>query len=147
MVGRSGISVLELVIVLAVGSVVLGVTALSHRAVRPRLDLSMAARQVAMDLKLTRMRAITEHLNHRLVFADGASAYQRQRKTSSSYADDGGRIPLPAGVVIADCTAAGGAITFRPRGNAESFGTITLHNARGDQQQVVVDIAGQVRVQ
>jgi hypothetical protein len=107
----------------------------------------MAARQVMMDLKQARMRAVAAHQNYRIVFATGSASYQRQRKAASSYQDDGGPASLPPGIVIADCTAPSDAISFVPRGSAGSFGTVTVRNHRGEARSVTVNITGQVRVQ
>jgi prepilin-type N-terminal cleavage/methylation domain-containing protein len=142
-----GFSLLELVVVLSLASILAGIGVLSHQAMRPALDLSAAARQVVMDLKVTRMRAAAENVNHRIVFSAGAETYQVQRKAGSGYANIGVPVPLPRGIVVVDCNANGGAIGFRPRGNAATFGTVTIGNEKGDVRLVIVDIAGQVRVQ
>jgi hypothetical protein len=99
------------------------------------------------DLMSTRLRAVASNRNHRVVFPVGAASYQRQWRNGSVYTDLGGPIALPRGIVVASCNAAGQAITYRPRGNAATFGTIVLRNQHGEERQVVVDIAGRVRVQ
>ena len=142
-----GFSLLELVVVLSVASVLAGIGVLSHHALRPRLDLRDAARQVVMDLKVARLRAAAENVNHRIVFTDGGGTYQPQRKSGSSYTNTAPPVALPQGIVVADCTANGNAIGFKPRGNAATFGTVTIRNRLGEARQIVVDIAGQVRVQ
>jgi len=133
--------------VLSLASVLAGIGVLSHQAMRPTLDLSAAARQVVMDLKVARMRAAAENVNHRIVFTAGAGSYQPQRKNGSGYSDTGTPVPLPRGIVVVDCNANGSAIGFRPRGNAATFGTVTMRNGKGDVRLVIVNIAGQVRVQ
>jgi prepilin-type N-terminal cleavage/methylation domain-containing protein len=147
MADTRGFSILELVVTLSLASILAGISVLSHNALRPRLNLGMATRQVVMDLQLTRMRAVAHNANQRIVFPDGGSGYQRQRQTGSTYGDDGAAVALPPGITVLDCTAGNSTITFRPRGNASSFGTVTLANTTGDVRRVVVDIAGQVRVQ
>jgi prepilin-type N-terminal cleavage/methylation domain-containing protein len=142
-----GISLLELLVVLALLSVLAGFAVLNHQAMRPGIDLRLAARQVVMDLRLARVRAVAENVSHRIVFPIGAGAYQHQRKAGASYADDGPAVPLPGGIRIADCNATGSGISFKPRGNAATFGTVILHNRVGEERRVIVDIAGQTRVQ
>ncbi len=132
---------------LSLASILAGIAALSHHALRPRLDLRDAARQVVMDLKVARLRAAAENVNHRIVFTNGGGTYQPQRKNGSSYTNTAPAVPLPPDIVVADCTANGNAIGFRPRGNAATFGTVTIRNRFGEARQIVVDIAGQVRVQ
>ncbi len=120
---------------------------LGHQAMRPTLDLSAAARQVVMDLKVARMRAAAENVNQRLVFTAGAGSYQPQRKSGGVYSNIGPAVALPPGIVVEECNATGSAIGFRPRGNAATFGTVTMRNGKGEVRQVVVNIAGLVRVQ
>lgn len=141
-----GFSLFELLAVLSLASILAGIGVLGHQALRPGLDLHAAARQVVMDLKVARMRAAAQRVNHRIVFTEGGASYQPQRQEGSGYTDVGAPAPLPRGIVVAECTANNNAIGFRPRGNAASFGTVTLRNANGDTRQVVVDIAGHVRV-
>lgn len=140
-------SLLEVLVGLALMAVLAGVSVLHHQAMRPALDLRVAARQVVLDLRLARMRAITENVSRRVVFPNGADGYQHQRKSGGFYVDDGVVVRLPHGILISDCTATENGISFKPRGNAASFGTVTLRNRNGEAQQVVVDIAGQARVQ
>ena len=143
----SGLSILELVVALGLASVLAGVGVLSHHALRPGLNLMTATRQVVMGLLAARMRAVARNTDLRLVFPSGSTAYRLQARNGSTYDDEGAPVALAAGIVIVDCTARASAISFRPRGNAGTFGTVTLQNARGDVRRVVVDIAGQVRVQ
>jgi prepilin-type N-terminal cleavage/methylation domain-containing protein len=141
-----GFSLFELIVTVALMSILGAIGALGHRAMRPGLDLSSAARQVVMDLKVTRMRAVARNVNHRIVFAEGGGSYQPQRKVGSQYSDEGPPVSLPSGIAILNCSALNAAIGFRPRGNATTFGTVTLRNAVGATRQVVVDIAGGVRM-
>jgi len=142
-----GFSLIEMLVVLAITVILAGIAVLSHAAVRAGLDLSLASRQVVMDLKLTRMHAVARNVNYRVVFASNTAHYQLQHKRGAAYVDDGTAVSLPAGIVIADCTANNDAIAFRPRGNAASFGTVTLRDRSGDTRRVIVDIAGRIRVQ
>jgi prepilin-type N-terminal cleavage/methylation domain-containing protein len=142
-----GFSLLELLVVVALASVLAGIGALNHHAMQPGLRLGMAARQVVMELKVARMHAVARNVNHRVVFPGGGTSYQRQRKAGSVYIDEGTPVALPPGIVIAGCNAVASAIGFRPRGNAATFGTVTIQNTRGETRRIIVDIAGEVRVQ
>jgi prepilin-type N-terminal cleavage/methylation domain-containing protein len=145
---RHGVTLLELLIALALLGV-LGAVALPS-AQRPleRWRIGAAARQVVMDLKVARARAIVGGAAHRLHFAVPGTSYQLERqRPGGAYAAIGPATVLPDGVRVVDCTAAGDGIGFRPRGHAITFGTLTLRNDSGDERQVVVDIAGRMRVQ
>jgi prepilin-type N-terminal cleavage/methylation domain-containing protein len=142
-----GVSLLELLVVLALMALLAGVSVLDHQAMRPGLDLRMAARQVVLDLRVARMRAVAENVTRRIVFPSDAAGYQPQRKAGSVYVDDGVAVRLPRGILISDCNAAGNGISFKPRGNAATFGTVVIRNSRGEERRVIVDIAGQARVE
>ncbi len=146
MSNASGFSLLECVTAISIAAILAGAAVLEHQAIRPRLNLGQAARQVMMDLKMARMHAVTDHANYRVLFFDGGITYQPQRRNGSAYVDDGAPITLPQGIAIVDCNAHDHSIAFVPRGNAGSFGTITLRNGYGDIRRVTVNIAGQVRV-
>lgn len=142
-----GLTLLELLIALSI-TTALTTTALFgfHRSLAGwRLDAS--ARQLVMDLRVTRVRAMAEGNDRRLRFAPGTT-YQPQRKaTNGSYVDDGAAASLSEGVRIVNCTGAGSSISFRPAGYAAAFGTITLADVGASQRRVIVDIAGRARIQ
>lgn len=138
---------LELLIALAVIAILSSISVVSWARMRSGLAIAAAARQVAMELTLTRLRAISTGTNHRVLFHEGQGAYWVQRLEGKSYRNLGVATLLPDEVRITACTATGDAVTFRPRGNASTFGTISLENDDGDRRQVIVDIAGVSRIQ
>lgn len=141
-------TLLELLIALALAGVLIGIAVPALNRPRETWRLQAAARQVVMDLKLARARAIASGTSQRLRFAVPGAAYQHERQRApGAYAASGPATALPDGVTVADCTAAGDAVSFRPRGHAASFGTITLRNRYDETRRVVVDIAGRLRVQ
>lgn len=142
-----GFSLLEVLVVLALVAILARFSVLNHQAMRPAFDLRMAARQVVLDLRVARMRAVAENVTRRVVFPTGADSYQHQRKAGGVYVDDGAAVRLPPGILISDCNATGNGIGFKPRGNAATFGTVIVRNRNGDERRVIVDIAGQARVQ
>jgi hypothetical protein len=142
-----GFTVLELVIALGLAGGLGAMAAWRAVAWLPELRLDMAARQVVLDLRLTRGRAMAEQSQRRLVFATADDTYRRQRRIGALYESEGPPIPLPPGIDLLDCSAAGAAIAFAARGTAASFGRVTLRNVNGRERQVVVDMVGRVRVQ
>ena len=144
---RRGLTYVELIIALGILGVLSGTAAFAYQSVAQDLRLNQAARVVMLDLTTMRSRALMENLAQRLVFTPERDSYQAQRQTSKGYQDIGAAIALPAGVDLVDCTAAGSAVTFRPRGSASTFGTVILRNVLGRELRVIVDIAGRIRVQ
>lgn len=143
----AGRSLLELVSVLGLLGLLGASAATNWHGWRAELALQAATRQVVADLAFARLRAAATNRSHRLLLLAGETSYRLQWNTGSGYADVRRPLRLPSGVQIASCNAAGAAFTYRPRGNAATFGTLTLANDVGRQRLIVVDIAGRVRVQ
>ena len=143
-----GVTLMHLLVGLAVLGVLSATALLSYQHALSGWRLSAAARQVVMDLKLARARAILDSSSLRVYFTVPGSSYQHERQQpSGSNVAVGRATTLPSDVTIIGCTAVGGGISFRPRGHAGAFGTVMLRNADGDQRAVVVDIVGRTRVQ
>jgi Tfp pilus assembly protein FimT len=143
-----GFSLLELLIVLGLTVALTGVALLNGPRLLAGWRLAAAARQIVMDLKLARARAILTSATHRLRFLTGDATYRHERQRSSgTYEAIAPATALPSTIAIASCTAAGAGISFRPRGHAGAFGTVTLRNPYGEQRAVIVDIVGRIRVQ
>jgi len=135
-----------MLIVCALLAISSGVAIAGWHGIRAALAIRTAAKQVSMDIGLTRLRAINRHTNQRIVFERNSGSYRLQNWQGSTYVDATTR-QLPAGTMVTAFTAPNGAIAFRARGSAITFGSITLQNEQGEKRQVVVDIAGAVRVQ
>ena len=143
-----GLTVVEILVALIILGVLAAIAVPNVAALRSRWQLSAAARQIVMDLKVARTRAIADIANHRVRFAVHGSSYQPQRQgTDGSYANEGTSVALADGIVIDSCTATAAAVGFRPQGNASTFGTVTLRNDAGAQRRIVVDIVGRMRVE
>lgn len=145
---RDGFTLFELLVAVSLAAVI-GAAAVP--ALRRSLEgwrMNAAARQVVMDLKQARGRAIAESASHRLRFAPAAARYQLERqRAGGAYTPVGPGTALPPGITVVECTAVGDSVTFRPRGHAATFGTIRLRNTTGEERSVIVDIAGRMRVQ
>ncbi len=147
MAAQRGFTLVELLGVFAVVAIVIAVATLDWAPARQRLALRTAARQVMLDLTAVRLRAAASNRNQRIVFPAGSPVYLRQEREGVAYVTVGGATALPREVTIASCNAVAQAITFRPRGNAATFGTVVLRNGLGEEKRVVVDIAGRIRLQ
>lgn len=144
----AGLTLLELLVALALATVLAGLAVPALERPRAAWRLQAATRQVVMDLKLARARAIAAGVPQRVRFAVPGTSYRHERQRApGTWVASGPATALPDGVAIADCTAAGDAVGFRPRGHAASFGALTLRNEHDETRQVVVDIAGRLRVQ
>lgn len=143
-----GLTLIELLFAIALAGVVTGGAMLGLRGLRDRWALGASVRQVVLDLRLARVRSIAEARPHRLLFEAPAAAYQREaRDDGGGYVEIGSSRRLPDGVKVSGCTARGSAIGFQPRGNASSFGSVTLQGRGGGVRAVTVDMVGRIRVQ
>jgi prepilin-type N-terminal cleavage/methylation domain-containing protein len=145
---QRGLTLLELLLAVSLVTVLGAIALLGYERTLAGWRLSAAARQVVMDLKLARARAILTSATHRLRFAAPGSSYQHERQRPSGiYEPSGPPTDLPPDVTVVDCTGSGSGISFRPRGSAGAFGTVALRHRDGGARAVVVDIVGRVRVQ
>jgi prepilin-type N-terminal cleavage/methylation domain-containing protein len=145
---RNGFTLLELLVALTLCIILAAGAVLGYRRTLAATRLNNAARQVVMDLKLARARAILGAASHRLRFPVPGTSYQHERqRPSGTYEPIGVATELPPDVTVVSCSGAGSGISFRPRGHAGAFGTILLRNRDGAERAVVVDIVGRLRVQ
>ena len=133
-VTQHGFTVLELLMVLVVASVLMGVAVPNFQSWLPTLRLSNAARQVATDLQLARMRAISSNASTAVTFSTGSGTYSFGAESR----DVGQLFP---GITIASASNP----TFTPRGTVNSV-TITLSNGSA-QKLICVNVVGRVDVQ
>jgi prepilin-type N-terminal cleavage/methylation domain-containing protein len=131
---QHGFTVLELLMVLVIASVLMGIAVPSFQSWLPTLRLSNAARQVATDLQLARMRAISSNADKEVTFNAGSGTY-------SFGAESRDLDELFPGITITSASNP----TFTPRGTVNSV-TITLSNGSA-QKQVCVKVMGRINVQ
>lgn len=142
-----GLTLLELVAALSILAVLLGLAGLGMHELRRRWELAAATRQIVLDLRMARIGAIARARAHRLRFeVDGRRYWREVQDHSGDFIATAQARELPRAVTIAACTARGGAVSFRPRGNATSFGTISLLGSGGESRDIVVDMVGRVQV-
>lgn len=142
-----GVTLLELLVTLGIMTIATTTALFGFNRSLAGWRLDAAARQIVMDLRVTRVRAMAESTDRRLRFAPGTT-YQPQRKAGGgTYVDDGPAMPFAPGIRVVSCTGAGSSISFRPAGYTGAFGTITLTDERAQLRRVIVDIAGRARIQ
>lgn len=135
----SGFTVLELMVVIGIAMVVLSVAVPSFLTWLPTLRLSSASRQVAMDLQVARMKAISQNTANTVTFIQAAGTYT----FTLSPTDSRNLGLLYPGITIASASANP---VFTPRGTASTTGTITLSNGTATKS-IVVSTVGRVVIQ
>jgi type IV fimbrial biogenesis protein FimT len=145
---RTGFTLLELMIIIAVIGILSAIAIPSFLSMLPGMRLNGAARMVAGDLMAARMKAVK--LNHKAkVFFDDAYQYR-----ICDDADKNGTVDDGEGdVVTRNLQTEYDNVTlssnldpvFSPRGTANSFGTVTLTNTSGSKY-VKAAISGRIKI-
>lgn len=132
----SGFTVLELMVAVGIAMVVLGIAVPSLLTWLPSLRLSSAARQVATDLQVARMKAISQNASYTVSFNTSNSTYSftgTSRDVVQEY----------PGITISSVSANP---VFTPRGTASTTGNVTLSNGTATKQ-IQVSTVGRVIIQ
>ncbi len=107
--------------------------------------VNAAARNLASDMQLSRMRAIAQNTRYKMSFDPTTEAYAVQKDVDGTWQTVGAPRRLPEGVDLTE--ASRNAIYFQPLGlTPGSNATITLENAHG-RRKVVLSSAGRIRIQ
>ncbi|MFQ5902195.1 MAG: GspH/FimT family pseudopilin [Candidatus Binatia bacterium] len=140
--GASGFTVIELIVAIAIATIVVAIAIPTWVTWLPTLRLSNAARQVATDLQVARMKAISQNTAFQVSISSTTYVIQKCTPSCASPTNDSGNITLPEGITATSSATP----QFQPRGTANSAATITLANG-SEQKWVCVRIVGRVNLQ
>jgi len=132
---QHGVSLIELVVAVALVSIMTAIALPSWNKLLPSYQLDSSVRQFQSELHLIKMRAVAENASFQLVYSNGADAYTIQRESTIVAMK-----PMPTGVVVTNA----GAISFSSRGTAAA-NRIKLRSSDGTCKQVVVSPTGRIR--
>ena len=136
--GASGFTVMELIVTIAIAGVLMGVAVPSFMSLLPTLRLSSAARQVATDLQLARMKAISQNTQNTVTFVSGTYTF-----TVGSVSRNLNQ--LYPGITVASVSSNP---IFSPRGTTSNGAIVSITLSNGSAQtRVCVKIVGQVSIQ
>ncbi|NOT57204.1 MAG: hypothetical protein HOP18_21590 [Deltaproteobacteria bacterium] len=153
-----GLTLFEVVFVLAVLTILGAITFLQIQPFISRVRLYTGVRQVNSDLQFVRSKSISQNRRFRVTFRAATSDYFVERQENGTWyrhalhshsneevAD--ATVALPAGVRIVTANSEGD-VTFLPRGSVDAGITITLGMTTGEEtRQVIVNLAGRVRIE
>ena len=139
-----GFTVIELMVVLAVAVIVMGVALPNMMSWLPTYRLSAGARQLAGDLQLARMKAISQNTKYRLKFTT-ANFYEFEKESGGTFSTESGPFSLPDGITVTGTTPFTTS-EFQARGTVNAGGVITLKNINNLEKTVQVNIVGRVAI-
>jgi type IV fimbrial biogenesis protein FimT len=133
----AGFTMTEILVTMSVAGILMAIATPRFYALLPSIRVASAARQVATDLQLARMRAISQHVNQTVAFNTSTATY------TFGTADTRNLSQLYPGTTITSVSA--GNPTFTTTGTAAAQTTITLSNG-GVTKQVLVATIGRVNI-
>ncbi len=129
----SGFSLMEMLVAISIAGILMGIAVPAFNRLLPGIRLSSAARQIATDLQLAKMRAIAQHTNQTVTFNPSTATYTFGADTRNlSQLYPGTTFTAPSG----------GNPVFTTTGTANTT-TITITN-NGQTKQVSVTAIGRV---
>jgi len=156
--GSHGLTMLELIVTLSLFSALGTLAFLQVQPLLAQARLNSGARQIATDLQVARMKAISQNRRFRVTFRPAMGDYVVDREDNSSWRllvlhghtvenVTEATLSLPSGVAIASVNS-GGDVIFVPRGHVDGGISITLSSLVGaGNRKVIVNLAGRVRIE
>jgi type II secretion system protein H len=142
-----GFTTAELLVVVAIVGVLAGMTAPSLHHWLSTLRVDTVAREIAAELQLGKMRAITENGRYRMSFDLEHQAYVMQKEVLGAWHNVEASRSLPTGLRLVSVSDGRNPLYFEPRGTTPGGNAlITLKNARGRTRVVSISTGGRVHV-
>ena len=143
---KKGVTLMELVIVMAIIAIGAVLMAPNIGAWLPHYRLRGAARDIVSTMRVAQMKAVSSNVEYQVSFDPVAGTYVLQRHTGGAWVNEGVPQTLPQGVQITN-PAGSTAIQFNPNSTASSA-SITLRNDRNTQRKIsVASSTGRVKIE
>ncbi len=144
---QKGITLLELIIVMAIIAIGAVLTTPNISGWLPNYRLRSATRDVVSIMRVAQIKAVSNNTQCQVVFNPGGGTYVLQyRDTGGNWIDEGAAQTLPAGVNFAT-TLLGDKATFSPNSTATD-GNITLNNNKGSTKRVrLLGLTGRIKIE
>lgn len=111
------------------------------------IKVNAAARNLASELQLSRMRAISENTHYLIRFYTDTNTYliQKEKDIPDQWEDVDPIRPLPAGIDLENVTK--DHIYFQPLGTIDAGTRITLRNMQNHRRRIFISRSGRVKVE
>jgi type IV fimbrial biogenesis protein FimT len=141
-ISRSGFTLVELMVSLALIGILAGIAFPNILAYLPTFRLHSAARQVMTDLNYTRGRAASLNENYKIVPDFTSDSYEIRREDDSV---EKTVAVLQEYNISLKSEGSSNSVTFYPTGRASFGSSIILQNSKGEEIKITVSIAGRVK--
>lgn len=142
---KEGFTMIELLIALAVLSIVTVISLPVYRQIKPTLDLNTETRDIASDLRYAQQLSVTEQINHNVVFNSVLNSYEIINSQTSSVIKSkniNSNISISSISGLASSTA-----TFNVTGAATEAGSIILANSNNATTTISIKPSGYVKIE
>ncbi len=155
---NTGFSLIELVVVIAIISILLAIAVPNFIRWRDNSNLREQARNISSDILLNKQRAAAENVRYRITFNSGTNDYVIQRESVLNANDFAADVSAVTKLVNPENTAitilgtpsfSGGvpAITLEPRGTSTAGSLVLQHTRRLSTATITANIMGRINVQ
>ena len=147
MMNQKGITLIELVVVMAIIAIGAALTTPNIGGWLPSYRLRSATRDVVSIMRVAQIKAVSNNTQYQAVFNPGNSTYVLQyRDTGGNWVDEGSTLTLPTGVNFVT-TLVGDTATFSPNSTATD-GNVTLNNTKGATKTVrLLGLTGRIKIE
>ena len=147
MMNRKGVTLIELIVVVAIIAIGAVLTTPNISGWLPNYRLRNATRDVASIMRFAQLKAVSNNISYRIVFDTVNDNYVIQyQDTGGGWVAEGDTQTLPTGVKF-NTTFAGNITTFSPNSTATD-GNVTLNNNKGATRRVrLLGLTGRIRVE
>ncbi len=142
---RKGFSLIEIIIAISIIAILFGFSISTLLGLSESISLSVAAREIATQLRLSQGLAQSMHKNHIIEFSKSSSKYSVLRREYDGRTEIYKTFNLPKGINFKEDKT----FEFSASGFPlpSKFGTITIESFRGGKRSIIVSSVGRVRIQ
>lgn len=144
-------SLVELLIAVAITSILFAISVISFSKLRANVCLREAARTISSDIQLCKTRAVSESVRYRIIIQMECNNYIIQKESSPGYWTNVSSVKNigeqdDAVKIVKDPTYGGDMIIFQPRGTTNA-GTLEIQHAKFlSTAKIVTSLTGRVRI-
>jgi prepilin-type N-terminal cleavage/methylation domain-containing protein len=141
---QAGFTLVEVMAAIGVIAVLVAIAVPNLFSVLRGLRLSDGARQLASELQLARMKAISQHTKYRVSFGSyPTTTYSLEKHDGVTFAVESGPSILPEGITVTGVSPS--VSEFQSGGTVNTTSTITLSNGSATKQ-IQVNLIGRVKI-